>query len=167
MTVRVQAKVSADKASPVFKQARKDVRERTKMALLAAGEDVALPAAKRGASHLKVEGVPVNSTLVVRARPTSAYLTTTLRGRRGRAVGLLEFGGTVGTKVEPKRSRRGKGGHAPAVFTPFGPRANVTRPRHYKGQFFLTHSVERNEGRIDERILKELMHLFDGLEHTP
>jgi hypothetical protein len=82
-------------------------------------------------------------------------------------VGLLEFGGTVRTPIEPKGKRRGKGGHAPAIKTPYGYRARVTGPRHYKGQFFLTHSVERHQDGIRTAILKQLMHLFDGLEHTP
>lgn len=155
--MRVRVTVDAEKATEEFKQARRDVNKRMREGLKRAGEKVALPAAKRNASHLRVEGQSVASSLIIRATSRDAYLTTRLNRKKGRAVGLQEYGGIVSTKIIPKKGNR-------AVVVNGQPVAYVDTPRHYKGQKFMTRAVESNRQRIGEAVRDELMHAFDGLD---
>lgn len=157
--IRVDVKVDAHKATEEFKQARREMNARLKLALEKAGKRVVLPAAKRGAGHLRVEGVNVASALVIRARSTSAVLTTSLRGKKARAVGLMEYGGTVRAPVLPKKKK--------AVVVNGQPIAAMTTPRHYTGKHFMTTAVQSNLPQTERVILEEIMQAFDGLEHHP
>lgn len=154
--MRVVAKIDADKATDEFKAARRDLNQRTKSGLIRAGERVALPEAKRRAAGLRVQGRSVAGSLVVRSTSRTAYLASNLRGKPNRAVGLLEFGGTVKTPIFAKRGS--------AIRTPWGPRASVKGPRHYKGRKFLTGAVQSRERQITEAIKDEVMKSFDGFE---
>lgn len=157
--MRIVVKVDADKASREFKEARREINQRLKDALLEAGEQIALPRAKRSAAGLRVEGIPIASTLVVRARRSSAYITSTLRGKKARAVGYLEYGGTIRTVIRPKKAK--------ALMTPFGPRAVVRAPRHHRGTYPITRAVKGREPLIAAAVLEDVMQAFNGLDHTP
>lgn len=156
--LQVGVEVDAERASLEFKQARRDINQRTRLALKAAGEKVALPSARERGARFKVAGRPVAASLVVRSTTRSAYLTTSMRGKLGRAVGLLEFGGTVKTVIRPRRAK--------AILTPYGPRAYVKGPRHYHGHHFMTDAVADNVSRIEDVILDEILKAFDGLPVT-
>lgn len=157
--IRVNVKVDAAKATEEFKQARRDINSRLKAAMERAGKRVVLPEAKRRVGGLRVEGVSVASSLVIRARSTTAFLTTSLRGRKARAVGLMEYGGTVHSPVLPKKKK--------AVVVNGQPIAAMTTPRHYRPRLFLTTAVHSNLPKTERVILEEVMHAFDGLPHTP
>lgn len=152
--LQVRIKVDHDRASREFKEARRDLGGKMREALRVAGERAALPAARAAAWS------PFAGTLVVRSTRSSAYITTRLRGKKGRAVGLLEWGGTVRTKIVPKSK----------LALTVGPdvvRANVTTPRHYRASLRLTKAVQARRAEIDETVLREVMTAFDGFQHTP
>ena len=154
--MRVRVTVDADRATDEFKAARRDVNRRLREGLRVAGEQVALPAAKRNAGNLKVDGQPVAASLTIRATTRDALLTTKMIRLKARAVGLQEFGGVVSTVILPRRGR--------AVVVNGHPVSVVTTPRHYTGQKFMTRAVENNRDRIALRVRDEIMHAFDGLD---
>jgi hypothetical protein len=152
--VRVGVKVDADKASGEFRQARRDINHQLRQALKKAAEHDALPAARVAAPAFAVP------YLIAKATSRSAYITA--RGPRwvGRALGLLEYGGTVRTPIVPRDAEALSIGPDIAV-------ARVDTPRHYHPSLRLTKAVELRRPRIEESILREVMHAFDGLPHTP
>jgi hypothetical protein len=139
-SVRVEAHVDAVKSTEAFKQARRDVNARLRDGLRAAGEKVALPEARRLAPSKTGE---LASSLAVKSTARSASLTTSLRGKKGRRVGLLEFGGTVKTQILPRKAK--------ALY--FGGRfaARVTAPRTIRGRHFLTRAVHEQLPEIERR----------------
>jgi hypothetical protein len=155
MPVQVTAQIHSEKASFQFKEARREINRRMRDALKEAGEEVALPAARVGASRFSVGGTPVAGTLVVRSTSRGAYITTRLRGRLARAVGLLEYGGTVRTPLTPKDGGRG---HFPVGGGEF--RATVTGPRTYEPRLFMTGAVKTREGRIATSVRDRLLDAF-------
>lgn len=155
--MRVSVRVDAHRASDEFKQARKEINGRLKAAMKQAGERVVLPEAKRRSGGLKVAGISTASLLVVVPRRASAYITA--RGKRGRAVGLQEFGGTVRSPVLPKKKK--------AVLVNGQPIAAMTTPRVYTGRHFLTGAVQAKLPETERVILEEILDAFDGLEHHP
>lgn len=153
MAVQVSVKIEDARALAQMKAARRDLNGKMRAALKLAGEKVALPSARRRVGY-KVEGVPVATTLVVKSTSRSAYLTTSLRGKKGRAVGLLEFGGTVRTAIEPKNAK------ALTIGTGGVIRANVTRPRVYRGLGSIQEAVHSQRARIDDTIRDEILEVF-------
>ena len=154
--ISVQIHVDAEKVSDEFKQAQREMRGRLKEGLQRAGEKVALPEARRRAGGLKVGGTSIATTLVVRPRSRDAVLTTTMRGKKARAVGLLEFGGTVSSRIEPKRKR--------ALTVGDGIVAHVESPRTYKPKLFMTSAVEAKQREIRVAVTEEVMKAFEGLD---
>ena len=153
-SLQVGVKVDALKTSQEFKDARRDINARLRVALKIAAERVALPAAAAAAWGF------AKPLLIARSTSRSAYITT--RGPRllGRAVGLLEFGGLVKTRIEAKEA----GGLS------IGPdivRAAVDTPRRYHPSLRLTKAVMARTGSIEDRVLEEVMQAFDGLTHSP
>lgn len=144
----ISVKIDAERTSDEFKRIRRDTRRIAGEAAVAAGEKVALPAARRHAPGF------IRTTLYVKRRGTDAVLTTRLPGKKGRVVGLLEYGGTVRTVIRPKNGQ--------AILTPEGPRAAVNKPRKYKGKHFMSDAIHKNRRQIDEAILEETMKAFDG-----
>lgn len=151
--MRVNVKVDAEKASDEFKQARRELNKRAGEAAVMAGKRVALPEARRRAPGF------VKSVLTVKRSGKGAVLTTTLRGKKSRVVGLLEHSGTVRTVIVPKSAK--------AVLVNGQPVARVDTPRKYRGKHFLRNAVESKQTEIQDAILEETMKSFDGLEHTP
>lgn len=155
---QVKVAIDAKKGSDEMRAARRQFNRQLKEALKTAGEKVVLPVAKRRAAGLKVEGTPIASTLVVRARSNHAVLQTTLRGRKNRAAGLLEFGGTVSSPIRPK--------NAQAIFWPGAshPVAVVEGSRTIKGQLYLIGAVHQTERRTSLAIRDEMLKAFDGFD---
>lgn len=157
--VRVRITIDADKTSAEFKEARRDINRARREATKRAGEKVALPAAKRLARNLKVEGRSTAGSLIVKGRANDAILTTNMTVRRmHRAVGLQEVGGTVTAPILPRKAQ------ALTVGTGFA--AHVRTPRRHKPHLFMTRAVEQNRAGIETAMTVELMRVFDGLETT-
>lgn len=159
--IRVVARVDAERASEDFKIARRDLDRRLKDGLQQAGEKVVLPDAKRRARNLAVtspSGVKTTTagSLIVKPRARDAVLTTNMRGKLARAVGLQEFGGTVHTPIRPKKKK--------ALVVNGQPVSVVDTPRVYKARHFLTGAVEAKRDQIGQAILDESMKAFDGFE---
>lgn len=148
-SVRVEAHVEDARATEGFKQARREINGRLKDGLRRAGEKVALPTARRLAPSKSGE---LASSLVVKTTTRSASLTTSLRGKKGRRVGLLEFGGTVKAPIEHRKAQ--------ALY--FGGRfaAKVTTPRTFRGQHFLTRAVHDQIPEIEAAIGEEVLRAF-------
>jgi hypothetical protein len=145
--LNVQVKIDVDRATDAFRRARRDINSQVRRALLAAAEHDALPAGRRAAPTFAVP------YLIARATSRSAYISA--RGPRwvGRALGLLEFGGTVRTELQPKTAQA----------LSLGPdlvRARVTGPRRYHPQLRLTKAVESRRPQIEESILEEVIKVF-------
>jgi hypothetical protein len=151
--VRIQVKVDASKATDEFQRARRDVDKRLRIGLRTAGEKVALPEARRRAP---VKTGRLRSSLTVKSRARDAVLTTSLTGKRARYVGLLEYGGTVRTTIEPKRKQ--------AVVVNGQPVARVTGERHYRARHFLSGAVDAKRSQIEQALLDETLKAFDGFE---
>jgi hypothetical protein len=128
------------KATDEFQRARRDVDKRLRIGLRTAGEKVALPEARRRAP---VKTGRLRSSLTVKSRARDAVLTTSLTGKRARYVGLLEYGGTVRTTIEPKRKQ--------AVVVNGQPVARVTGERHYRARHFLSGAVDAKRPRSSRR----------------
>lgn len=148
--LRIAVKIDHERTSAEFKQIRRNVRETAGDAAMAAANRVALPDAKRHAPGF------IRSTLIAKRRGASAVLTTALPGKKARVVGLLEWGGTVRTRILPRNGQ--------AILTPQGPRAAVNAPRDYKGKHFLYGSIVRRRREIDAAILEETLKAFDDFE---
>ena len=127
-----------------------------------AAEETILPGAKGAASPYDVGGQDVSAHLVIAkgVKSNAAFLTTSLRGKRASAVGLLEFGGTVKTPIEPKGRKQALafgGGH---------PVARVTTPRKYDPRLFLTGAVSDHAGEFGDSVRDRIVGEFDlqGIE---
>lgn len=127
-------------------RAYRDVRNRVARDLTAleqqAAEREVLPAAKAFASNLSVAGKRVASTLVVRKQRSAPYITTSMRGVRGRAVGLQEYGGTVKTPIRPRAGRQGRDRRPPALRIGGQFRSVVRTERHYRAHRFMGRAVD-------------------------
>jgi len=149
--MRLDVKVNAAPATDEFKAARRDANRRLAAGLKVAGERVALPAARRNAPRRSGE---LASSLVVKASSNHATLTTNLRGKKGRRVGLLNYGGTVKAPILPRKKKALYfGGHF---------YASVTAPRVIKGTHFLNRAIDDNRAMIDQAIEAEVMKSFQG-----
>lgn len=135
-----------------FREVRRQLA--TDLSDLEAGvaERTVLPEAQRRASGLRVEGQPVAASLVVRKRRSAPYMTTRLRGKRGRAVGLLEYGGTVRTVIRPRTKQ---------ALTINGELRSVVRAaRHYRGREFMSGAVDERLGQFGREVREEIVDRF-------
>lgn len=156
ISVRV-GKVDDEQTQRALDRVARDMRRATGELLAGVGRRVVLPQAQTSAPSAH----GISASLVVRSRGNSAYLTTTLRGKLARLVGLLEFGGTITTFIMPIRRRRmRKTGRRPAVMTPAGPRYIVRGPRHYKGKHFMTTAVSERFNEYTAGVRDELLDAF-------
>lgn len=152
MPVAISVRIDADRATDEFRQARREFNTRLRAALVKAGERAVLPSARRLAPRF------ISSSLYVRARSSTAIITTRLRGKLGRVAGLLHWGGTIRTPIGPKGKQ--------ALWWPGAdhPVAVVRAPRRIRGRYYLTRAVEQNRPRIDRIVLEEMLRAFDGLD---
>lgn len=150
--LQVGVTINASKGTEEFREARRDLRRRTRAGLIRAGERAALPTARALAPSF------IAPTLVVRARASYAMLTTRLRGKLARIAGLLHWGGTIRKPIYPSKAK--------ALFWPGAehPVAEVTGPRVITPKLYLSRAVEQNRSRIARIVQEEIMLAFEGLE---
>lgn len=144
LTVEVE---DVERTEQAFKDVRNRIARSMRDLVAAAGEQTVLPQAQRGAAGLEIDDQPIGARLaIVKGRGNSAVLTTRFRGLRSRAVGLLEFGGTVRTEIRPKGKKALSfgGGHPVAV---------VRTARQYRARLFMTDAASeaRDEFGADVR----------------
>lgn len=168
--IRVQARIEGvEKTSDEFKEARKDIYRRTKRGLKEAGERTILPIARRSTER---ETPRDGGDVVVKTTASYAYLTCRTK-KAGRIVGLLNFGGTLRDPIQPRVRagvpRRARGDKRRPGAVKFGNVivARVERPRRYTGAHFLERARDQGMDEYGRVLLVDLMHAFDGLEHTP
>jgi hypothetical protein len=158
--IRVDIQVEGlERADRAFKEIRREAGMKTRQAVRTAAEEEVLPEARRAAGNLKVDKQSVGQSLVIRkGLSNTVYLTSSMRGKKGRAIGLLEYGGTVRARIHPKRKTRR--GHPAALQV--GPgifRAAVNKPRHYKPRNRITNAVTRSHpnfvGKLEDAILRQ------------
>lgn len=151
MTVRLDWD-GVDRTVKAFRDVRRDLsRELTELER-DVGERVVLPWVRLKAGHLKVDGRSVADTLAVRRRRSAPYITTTMRGLRGRAVGLQEFGGTVRTPIRPRRAK--------ALAINGNVRAVVTTARHYRAARFMQDGVAASQHAFGSEVRDEIVDRF-------
>jgi hypothetical protein len=150
---KLRAKPEVGPPVRAFREARRSLDRHVKAGLVEAGEEVAVPAARVGVGNWAIAGRPVAGTLVARATLRGAYVTTTMRGTAGRAVGLLEFGGDVSTPIRPKKGRA-------LVIAGRFVRAHVTKTRHYRPGLRITTAVEASQPRIAEVTERNVIRAF-------
>lgn len=156
----VATRIEMDEVARDLRAAHYAIPNAVRAALREAVEDVALPAMRSAAPSF---GRPL---LTARSQNTVGYITTRGSRAKDRALGLLNYGGTVRGRIEPKaaqrqrtfgelqaaipsvRSYRAKG--AKALKLPWGPRAAVTKPRTYRGKFFLQGARTATLGAVAE-----------------
>lgn len=161
--VRIQVRVDTAKTIEDIRAVRHELDPLIRKGLKLAGERIVLPAAKVLAGRLNVTDkdgnkTSVASTLEVRARARDAVIASSLTGKMNRAVGLLEFGGTVSTPIYPKVKE--------ALVVNGQPVASVTTPRHYEGHGFLTGAVDSKLDDFADELLAHEMEAFDGWEKS-
>jgi len=150
--LNIKVKIDAARGTAEFREARREINARTKAGLRIAGEREALPVVRVLAP---MRTGRLRSSLVVRATTRNAFLTTNLRGKKGRYVGLQEFGGVVRTPIKPKKA---KALHFGGRFA-----AKVTTPRKYRGHHFMELGIRRAQPRIQKAIVEEVTRAFDGI----
>lgn len=156
MHVRVNVE-GAERTSAEFKRARKEVRSRMRTAILTAAEREVLPDARRNAPAVSGR---LRGSLIVRGKYNGAYITTKMRGKRARYVGLHEFGGTVTAPITPKR-RRNSNRSALRINGAFV--GSVQAPRTYRGQRFASKAVLANGPAVLRELKTELAKSLGGL----
>lgn len=134
--------VDAQATLDALKTARREMRADLREGIIAAAEEITLPAAR---ANIHTRTGRLAGSLVVRGTARNAYLTTRLRGSMRAMVGLLEFGGIVRTPIRPRKGHR-------AIRTPYGPRSVVKTPRKYEPQGFMTRAVAETRGTVEERV---------------
>jgi hypothetical protein len=136
--IRTRVVVRDEALRAAMTETRAQLDEDVRSALIGVAEDVVLPVTRTLAPRRSGELV---SSLVARATQRGAYITSSIRGKRGRRVGLLEFGGTVKKPIVPRRARALT--PAPGVFV-----ARITTHRTYPAQMFMQRSVAVQQSRI-------------------
>lgn len=145
-----------ERLSEEFKTARRSIVANSHRIVGEVGAETIVPGAVALAPSF------IKSTLVVKPGVrNSAYLTSILRGKRGRAVGLLEFGGTVRTTILPKHKGSGKHGAALGFRGGQVAVAAVYTPRKYRGKHFMTRAVESGAGVFTEMLADRLAAYLD------
>lgn len=138
-----------------FRDVRTQVARGADAEAVQAAKLTIMPAAKRRAGNLKVAGASIAESLYIRRIRGGARLTTRLRGIRGRAVGLLEFGGTVHA---PIRARKRK-----AIFIPGSahPVSVVRTAREYRARRFMVGAKEEKLGAFERELRDRIVGFFE------
>lgn len=141
-----------DRTSREFKEVRRRVARELADVEARAAERTVLPEARQKANRYKVDGEPIGQRLVVRRRARGPELTTSFRGLKARAAGLLERGGTVKTPIVPK--------HGKAILVNGSPVAIVRTARHYRARHFLQDAVDEQLRMFGEHVRDEIVDFF-------
>ncbi|HET9199244.1 MAG TPA: hypothetical protein VFN92_13440 [Solirubrobacterales bacterium] len=137
-----------------LKAARKVVRLRYAEAIREAGQRAVLPRAKR-----RAPGV-VGHYLTTKATLRGAYLTTIGKRVYDNIAGLLNFGGYVKGKLQPKRAKALYLRDYNVVVASVGEEGKV-RAR-YKGQHFLEAAISEGVPAMEELAIKKVAEAFRG-----
>jgi hypothetical protein len=160
----IRVRIDAGKATQEFKDARRDIRKKTREGLIEAGRRVVLPSVQQEAPSV------VRDTLTVGSASTRAYITTRGPKTKDRIAGLLQYGGIVREPIRPKQ----EGGALSFIGTRqfSGQRiitGEVTGPRRYFGPYrgYVDRGIAKAIPEWERVMLPTVMDAFDGLEHTP
>lgn len=126
----------ADETIRAFRDARRGIDKAVKLGLLEAAR-IAEPAARDEAPHRSGH---LRSTIRAGSTTRSGYVEA-----RGPYAGITIFGGVVRGTIRPASKR--------ALALPFGARARVTSPRHYKANPFLARGVAKKRSEIEPALL--------------
>lgn len=148
----VTVDVDVDRTTRAFRDVRRQISRDFDQVQADAAEKTVLPEAKRRAHGLRVEGQSTAAMLVVRKRRTAPFMTTRFRGRKARAAGLQEFGGTVRTEIRPR--------HRKAVVVNGQPVAVVRTAREYRGQKFMFGAVDARMDEFGREVRESLVDVF-------
>ena len=148
-----------DKADRAFRDVRRRVARELAGVEKKAAETTVLPAAKAHAGGLRIDGQAIPGRLVITRSRSSPALTTSFRGTRAAAAGLLEFGGTVRAPIIPK--------HAKALTINGEFRSIVRTARHYRARRYLQQAAQERVGAFGEQVRDEIVRFFgDPFEIT-
>ena len=139
--IRVTVTVrGADETIKAFRDARRGIDKAVKLGLLEAAR-IAEPAAREEAPH---QSGDLRSSIRAGSTTRSGYVEA-----RGPYAGLIYFGGVVRGVIRPASKR--------ALALPYGARANVTSPRHYKANPFLARGVAKKRSEIEPALLSAVV----------
>lgn len=143
----VRVTVHADRARAATRDVRRHLGRDTKDVIARSVDRRTVPIARRRAPSI------VAHSIVARATTTRAYLTTTLRGKRRRMFGLMEWGGTLRKPITPRRA----GGvlhfrvNGRDVFV-----RRVSAPRTYPAKAFVRQAIEESRTKVLRDIERDL-----------
>ena len=172
----VDTRVDMDAVQRELREAQYRIPNMLRDGLREAAEQEALPRVRMAGPSFAVAIWKAGATNRV------AYITTRGPKTLDRAAGLLNYGGTVRGEIVPKRVKgqrkraareaageefksayRGRGPEA--LSTPFGPRARVSGPRHYRAKHYLERAVAESVPGVTSRFRDKALDVFEGL-HT-
>ena len=172
----VDTRVDMDAVQRELREAQYRIPNMLRDGLREAAEQEALPRVRMAGPSFAVALWKAGATNRV------AYITTRGPKSLDRAAGLLNYGGTVRGAIVPKRVKsqrkraareaageefksayRGRG--PKALSTPYGPRARVSGPRHYRAKHYLERSVAESVPGVTSRFREKTLAVFEGL-HT-
>lgn len=143
--MKVEVRVDDARVAANLRAARRNIDRGVREGLKAGVERHGLPRAR-----ILAPGERIRKALTAGATTRKAYLQVSLR--KAPEAGLLEFGGTVRTIIRPK--------HAQALMTPFGPRAAIRKPRHYRGRHYLERAVEATLDDVTREAQETIARVF-------
>lgn len=150
--VTLEVQVDVAHTIRTFRDVRREIARGFDQIQAEAAEKTVLPEAKRRASGLRVEGSSTAAALVVRKRRTAPFMTTRFRGRKARAAGLQEFGGTVRTEIRPRKKK--------AVVVNGQPVAVVRTAREYRARKFMFGAVDSKMDEFGAEVRDGLVDVF-------
>lgn len=161
--VTTSVDVDYGQVDDALKAARTEIRTQAKKGMATAA-DFAVAPRVRSAAALTMPPIST-AALTTKANMREAYVTT--RGPRvaDRITGLLEFGGTVTTVIEPKKQGRTGlpiGGSGSDII-----RYSVHGPRHYTGKRVLRTAVASSVDEFETILLRYVIDAFDPIPHVP
>lgn len=140
-----------------LREGRRQIGQSVKAGLLEGASKRAVPAVRAAAPHRSGR---LAGSIVARSTTRSVYLTTSLRGKQGRYVGLINYGGTVRAEIRPRRRGRGQ---KHALKMPDGRfAARITTPRTYRASLFMQRGVEGVEGGIASDLQEAVLRSLQG-----
>jgi hypothetical protein len=144
-----------------LRSGRREMNQHVKRALFEAGTELAVPAVRALAPFRSGE---LRAAVEARATTRGVYLTTRLAGKRGRYVGLMNYGGTIRGEIAP----RGRGpsplnaSHARALRVGDGYVRRVTTPRKYERRLFYERGRDAALPAIEEVLADRVVAALAG-----
>lgn len=158
--IQTEIDVDLGAVDDVLKASKKRVRAQTKVGMKRAADIAVEPRAKR-AAMVTMPGV-VASSVTTKATSSEAYVTTRGPKLNDRIAGLLEFGGTVSTQLQPKAE-----GQTGMPIKSGVIRYTVNAPRKYTGKRAIRLAVAQSVPDFESILLGEIVDAFDPIPHVP